>query len=100
MKLKFDPKKLLLKAYNNDVRFENEESSDKESTNLPSIPPLEGDKEVNEGKGFKIFTLNKLLTRPPISLLQINAGKTSHKLRKLLYILYQHNQITKKFTTV
>ena len=31
-----------------------------------SVPPLEGDEEVKEGKGLKILTPNKLLTRLPI----------------------------------
>ena len=37
------------------------------------MPPLEGDKEVKDGKGFKILTPNKLLTRLPILLAQIKA---------------------------
>ena len=64
------------------------------------MPPLEGDEEVKEGKGLKIFTGNKLLTRLPILLAQIKAGKNSNKLkneiRQMLYFLYQHNKITKK----
>ena len=44
-----------------------EESADKED--LPPMPPLECDeKEVKEGKGLKILTPNKLLTRIPILL--------------------------------
>ena len=34
------------------------------------MPPLEGDEKV-ERKGIKIFTPNKVLTRPPVSLTQI-----------------------------
>ena len=64
------------------------------------MPPLEGDEEVKEGKGLKIFTGNKLLTRLPILLAQIKAGNNSNKLkneiRQMLYFLYQHNKITKK----
>ena len=41
---------------------------------LSNIPPLEGDEEVKEGNGFKILTPNKLLTRLPILLAQIEAG--------------------------
>ena len=37
------------------------------------MPPLEGDKEVKDGKGFKILTPNKLLIRLPILLAQIKA---------------------------
>ena len=64
------------------------------------MPPLEGDEEVKEGKGLKILTPNKLLTRLPILLAQIKPGNNSYKLkneiRKTLYPLYQHNKITKK----
>ena len=72
MELKYDPKKFFLKAYNYDMWFENEEStyttrkSDKEeSVELSHRPPLEGDEKVKEGKGLKILTPNKLLTRLP-----------------------------------
>ena len=82
MKYKYDPKKLFLETYNNyNVLFENEELSntlrksdkqesfDEKPTDLPPMPQLEGDEEeVNEGKGLNILTLNKLLTKLPISL--------------------------------
>ena len=77
------------------------ESTDKEaSREIPPMPPLEGnEEEVKEGKGLKVLTPNKLLTRP-ILLEQIKAGNNSYKLkneiRKILYLLYQHNKITKK----
>ena len=68
------------------------------------MSPLEGDKEVKEGKRLKILTPNKLLTRLLILLAQIKAGNNSYKLeneiRQILYLLYQHNKITKKFTTI
>ena len=65
------------------------------------MPPLEGDEqEVKGGKGFKILTPNKLLTGLPVLLAQIKAGNNSYKLsneiRQILYLLYQHNKITKK----
>ena len=64
------------------------------------MPPLEGDEEkVKEGKGLKILTPNKLLTKLPILLAQIKAGNNSNKLRnkirQILYLLYQDNKITK-----
>ena len=63
------------------------------------ILPTESDEEVKEGKGLKVLTPNKLLTRP-ILLEQIKAGNNSYKLkneiRKILYLLYQHNKITKR----
>ena len=53
-----------------------------------------------EGKGLKILTPNKLLTRIPILLTQIKAGNNSYNLkneiRHVLYLLYQHNKFSKK----
>ena len=76
--------------------------------------PLEGDEEVkleperiklNLRKrkrtriGIKIVTPNKLLTRPPILLVQLKTGNNSYKLkneiRKIQYHLYHHNKIIK-----
>ena len=63
------------------------------------MPPLE-DEEVKEGKGLKILTLDKFLTRLSILLAQVKAGNNSYKLknkiRKILYLFYQHIKITKK----
>ena len=63
------------------------------------MPPLEGE-EVQKGKRFKILTPNKLLTRLSILLAKMKAGNNSYKLkneiRQILYLLYQHNKITKK----
>ena len=64
------------------------------------MPPLEGDEEeVKEEKELKMLTPNKLLTRLPI-LAPIKAGNNSYKLkneiRQTLYLLYQHNKVTKK----
>ena len=76
----YNPINLFLETYNYDVWFESEESPDKtktnkKSTHLPPMPPLEKDQEeVKEGKGLKILTPNKLLTRLPILLAQIKAG--------------------------
>ena len=61
---------------------------------------VEGEEEVKEGKTLKILTPNKLLTRLPVLLAQMKAGNNSNKLktkiRKILYLLYQHNKIIKK----
>ena len=60
---------------------DNKEPTDKEeSEDLPLIPSLEGDQEGKEGKGLKILTRNKSLTRLPILLAQIKAGKNTYKL--------------------
>ena len=59
--------------------------------------------EVKEGKELKILTPKKLLIRLPILLAEIKAGNNSNKLkneaRQILFLLYQHNKIIKKFTT-
>ena len=64
------------------------------------MPPLEGDERVKEGKGLKIITPNKLLTRLPILLALIKTGNNSYKfkneVRQMLYLLYSHNKITRK----
>ena len=61
------------------------------------MPPLQGDEEGKEGKGLKIFTLNRLLAWLPILLAQVKGGNNSSKLineiRQTLYLLYQHNQV-------
>ena len=60
---------------------------------LSDMSTLEGDEEeVKERKG---------LNRLPLLLAQIEAGNSLNKLnneiRQILYFLYQHNKITKKF---
>ena len=102
IELKYDSNNLFLKTYNYDLWFKNEELTDREeSVDLSDMPALEGDeKEVKEEKGLKISTPNKLLTTLPILLAQIKAWNNSNKLknetRQILYLLYQHNKITKK----
>ena len=65
------------------------------------MTPLEGDEEeVKERKELKTLTPKKLLTKLLILLTQIKTGSNSYKLkneiRQILYLLYQHNKITKK----
>ena len=59
----------------------------------------DNEEKVKEGKRLKILSLNKLLTRFPIMLALIKAQKNSNKLknkiRQILYLLYQHNKVTK-----
>ena len=72
---RYETDKLFLKTYNYDNLFQNGESTDKkESTDLPAMPALEG-KEVKEGKGLKILTPNKSLTRLPILLASTNKSR-------------------------
>ena len=79
------------------VKLRRQKANDED---LSDMPPLEGDEEVKEGKGLKILTPNKLLPRFPVLLVQVKAGSNSYKLkndiRQILYLLYQHNKITKK----
>ena len=69
----------------------------RKSAYAPTTPTME--EEVEEGDGLKILTPNKLLTRFPVLLAQIKAGNNSYKvkneIREILYLLYQHNKITK-----
>ena len=60
------------------------------------MPPLETEEEAKEriekqGKGLKILTPQKMLSRLPISLAQLKAANNSEKLeneiRQLLYSL-------------
>ena len=64
------------------------------------LPLEDEEEEVKEEKELKILTSNKLLTRIPILLAQAKAGKNLYKLkyeiRQILYLVYQHNKITKK----
>ena len=64
------------------------------------MTPLEGDEEeVKERKELKTLTPKKLLTKLLILLAQLKTGSNSYKLkneiRQILYLLYQHNKITK-----
>ena len=56
------------------------------------MPPLEVDEEVKEGKGLKVLTRNKLLTRLLILLAQIKTGNNSYKLqnemRQILFFFF------------
>ena len=58
---KFKPRNLKLKGYDYDEWFTEEQLDDEEK--LDDLPPLEGDEQVKEGKGLKVLTRNKLLTR-------------------------------------
>ena len=63
---------------------------------VPLMPALEVDEEeVQGGKGIKILTPIKLLTRLPVLLSQMKATNNLHKLknkiRQVVYLLYQHN---------
>ena len=83
------------------IQYQPLDGDEKEFVGIDPMPLLEGDEEkVTEGKGLKILTSNKLLTRNPVLLAQIKAGNNSYKLkneiRQIVYLLYKHNKITKK----
>lgn len=52
-------------------------------------------KTKTRGSGVKILTLNKMLTRLPVLLAQVqvadNSYKVKNEIRQILYLLYQHN---------
>ena len=54
---------------------------------------------IQWGQGLKILMPNQMLSRLPICLAQLKAGKTSEKLknkiRKLLHYLYRSKKLTK-----
>ena len=84
MGLKYDPTNLILDAYNYDKWYteESEYSTAKnDEEELDDLPPLEDYKEVKEGRGLKILTTNKLLTRLSVLLAQIKTGYNSNKLK-------------------
>ena len=61
---------------------------------------LKFNKQNQEGKGIKILTPNQMLSRLPISLVQLKAGNNLEKLknetRQLLYFLYCSKNMTKQ----
>ena len=121
IEFKYNPKDLYIGGYDYSIwSVDKDQSIDKEeSEDLPPMPLLEGDEEevklepeetiaervkINTkkiaGKGLKVLTPSKLLTRLSILLVQIKAGNNSYELkneiRQRLYLLHQHNKITKK----
>ena len=58
------------------------------------------EKRNQQGKGLKILTPSQMLSRLPISLVQLKAGNNSEKLkneiRQLLYSLYRSKNMTKE----
>ena len=61
---------------------------------------LKFNEQQQSGKGLKILTPNQMLSRLPIILAQLKAGKNSEKLkneiRQLLYSLYRSKNMTKQ----
>ena len=61
---------------------------------------LKFNEQNQQGKGIKILTPNQMLSRLPISLVQLKAGNNLEKLknetRQLLYFLYRSKNMTKQ----
>ena len=65
-----------------------------------SIMASEEKNETTKGTGLKILIPKQMLQRLPIAFAQVKAGKNSENLlneiRKIVYLLYQSKEITKK----
>ena len=90
-----------------DLKKEIEEMSKEEKENEKSDKIVEiveeilnFNKQIQQGKGFKILTPNQMLSRLPISLAKIKSGNNSRNLkneiRQLLYSLYRSQNMTKQ----
>ena len=102
---KYDPINLLLETYIYDIWSENEESTDATSRKkwqrriYRFIWHATTRRWLRSKKRKKMKkSPNKLSARLPILLAQIksinNSYRLKNKIRKLLYLLYQHNKIT------
>ena len=76
-----------------------------EQPDTTDMPELESEESAEQrrnqqGKGLKILTPSQMLSRLPISLVQLKAGNNSEKLkneiRQLLYSLYWSKKLTKE----
>ena len=60
---------------------------------------VELNNQNQQGQGFKMLTPDQMLSRLPISLVQLKAGNNSEKLnneiKQLLYSLYRSKTLTK-----
>ena len=97
----------LIKVRWSNLRDEIEKMSNKEIENerpdkiLKIVEEiLEFNKQKQLGLGLKILTPNQMLSRLPISLVQLNTRNNSEKLkneiRQLLYSLYRSKKLTKQ----
>ena len=80
------------------------QKSDKQpgTTNMPDLDSEESaeQRRNQQGKGLKILTLNKMLSRLPTSLAQLkarnNPEKLKNEIRQLLHSLCTSKKLTKK----
>ena len=96
---------------NNEGNFEifkeklnTEKQESDEQPDITNMPELESEESAAErrnqpGQGLKILTPDQMLSRLPITLAQLKAGKNPQKLkneiRQLLYSLYCSKKLTK-----
>ena len=81
--------------------FEEERETEKPDKIVEIVEDiLRFNKQKQEGQCIKILTPDKMLSRLPISLAQLQAGNNSEKIkneiRQLLYSLYRSKNITKQ----
>ena len=81
---------------------EKQESNEKlDTTDMPGLESEESaaERRNQQGKGLKILTSDQMLSRLPITLVQLKEGNNSQKLidkiRQLLYSLYHSKKLTK-----
>ena len=100
-------KKVLSKLQRN-IDYAAKDDAAKIKENEEIIDIVEGILYFNQlnqaGQGLKILTPNKMPSRLPISLAELNAGNNSEKLiyeiKQLLYSLYCSKKLTKEFITI
>ena len=75
-----------------------------EQTLAGRVKLMPSNKTEKVERGIKTSTPDKLFARLPVLLAKIKAGYNSYKLknqiRQILYLLYRHNKIIKKFNQV
>ena len=90
------------------VKKETDEDTDEEidTTIMAELESEESaaERRNQQGKGIKILTPNQMLSRLPISLVQLEVGNNSNKLkneiRQLLYFLYRSNMTKQVYSNL
>ena len=99
------PRQKMLQIFNYLKENFNEPKTDDEELNTIDMPDSESEESAaqrrnQQGKGLKILTPNQMLSRLPISLVQLKAGNNSQKLKnqigQILYSLYRSKKLTKQ----
>ena len=82
-----------------------DDKTDNEEADITYMSELESEQSAEQrrkqkGEGLKILTQNQMISRLPISLVQLKAGNSSEKklkneIRQLLHSLYRSKKLTK-----